>query len=160
MGLAARDVMQPAVRTVRPDMSLADLERSLSETGDSGCPVVSGAGRLVGVVSRSDILRKLTVEQSYAEYEADYYSDLAISGASQPTADIAAEVGRRLGGVCVQDVMSTSPITVQESTPVAEVARVLVERRIHRLPVVDSGALVGIVTTSDLVRAVADGRLG
>ena len=69
-------------------------------------------------------------------------------------------MGRRLDSLHVADVMSEAPITVQEATPIADVARALVDRKIHRVPVVESGALVGIVTTTDIVRALADGRIG
>ena len=62
----ARDLMSGPPRTVRPDTSLADLERALLDAGVGGFPVVED-GRLVGVVSRSDVVRQLSVEQSLAE---------------------------------------------------------------------------------------------
>jgi CBS domain-containing protein len=61
--------------------------------------------------------------------------------------------------MCVEDVMSHAPITVTGETSLRDLATVLVERRIHRLPVVEDGALVGILTSTDLVQAIADGRL-
>jgi CBS domain-containing protein len=163
MGFVAEDVMQQEVRTVRPDMSLADLERTFCEARQSGFPVVGDGGRLHGVVSRTDIVRKLAVEQSYAEYESTYYwdvTDFDQADLDDSLEEIAIQVGRRLEGLRVDDVMSSSPITVTRRTPVQDVARTLVERKIHRVPVVDSGALVGIITSTDLVLMLADGRIG
>jgi tRNA nucleotidyltransferase (CCA-adding enzyme) len=59
----------------------------------------------------------------------------------------------------VADVMVTSVITVGPDAPLESVARALVEHRIHRLPVVEEGRLVGLVSSTDLVRLVAEGRL-
>jgi CBS domain-containing protein len=161
MGFVARDVMQQDVHTVSPNMTLADLERQFCDSGQSGFPVVADAGRLVGVVSRSDIVRKLAVEQSYAEYESSWYWD--VTGPPDPEQsleDVALRVGRRLESMRVEDVMSHIPITVTGDTALEELARTLVDRRIHRLPVVEDGSLVGILTSTDLVRMIADGRLG
>lgn len=163
MGFLARDVMQREVRTVAPGMSLADLERMSCDSRQSGFPVVDERQRLVGVVSRTDIVRKLAVEQSYAEYESSYYwelSDYVPPDAERSLDEIARQVGERLEGMKVSDVMSHSPITVTGATPLVELARTLVERNIHRLPVVEDGKLVGIVTSTDLVRTIADGRIG
>jgi len=160
MALVARDVMQREVHSVSPNMSLADLERSFCDSGESGFPVVAEGNRLLGVVSRTDIVRKLAVEQSYAEYESAYYWDF---GSPEPPAagdDVALQIGQRLESLRVEDVMSHSPITVTGDASLRDLARVLVDRRIHRLPVVEDGALVGILTSTDLVRTIADGQLG
>lgn len=163
MGFLARDVMQSEVRTVAPNVSLADLERIFCDSGQSGFPVVGEDDRLVGVVSRTDVVRRLVVEQSYAEYESSYYwetSDYVPQDAERSLDEIARQVGERLEAMKVEDVMSHSPITVTGATPLVDLARTLVERRIHRLPVVEDGRLVGILTSTDLVRLIADGRIG
>jgi CBS domain-containing protein len=160
MGLMARDVMQRDVHSVLPKMSLADLERTFCDSGQSGFPVVGDGNRLVGVVSRTDIVRKLAVEQSYAEYESAYYWDVGGPEPDDGLDDIGLQIGQRLEGMQVEDVMSHSPITVTGDTPLRDLAQILIDRKIHRLPVVEDGALVGILTSTDLVRTIADGRLG
>jgi len=153
--------MQSKVRTVGPDMSLPDLDRAFLEARVSGFPVVE-KGRLVGVISRSDIVRKLATEQSYAEYLTDYnrdiggFEDLA---SAEPLSQVASRVGSRLGSASVKDMMSPTPVTVSVDDPVSEVARLMVERRIHRVPVIGDGRLEGIITSLDLVRLLtADKR--
>lgn len=160
MELRARDAMQSKVRTVHPQTSLRDLEDAFFQARVSGFPVVDD-GRLVGIVSRSDVVRRLDVEQSMAETLSDYYRDAgAMEERSAPSLDeIGAGYGGRLERLRVKDVMAHVPISVSPDAPLLEVARTLVEHRIHRVPVVDGGRLAGIVTTLDLARLVAEGRL-
>ncbi len=72
-------------------------------------------------------------------------------------ADIISKVDRE--GLCVIDIMSHDVIAVDEETPVNEIAALLTERKIKRVPVVENGKLVGIVSRADIVHAVAEGHL-
>jgi CBS domain-containing protein len=112
-------------------------------------------------VSRSDVVRGLCVERAEAEYLSAYYLDLSGFEASPPEdlAAIAARVGERIEHKTVREVMSRNLITVAPGDPLSEVARTLVERRIHRLPVTEGEVLVGIVTSLDFARLFADGRV-
>jgi CBS domain-containing protein len=153
--------MQPTVQSVRPSTPLDELERLFLAARVTGFPVVED-GRLVGVVSRSDILRKLAIEQSYAEYISNYYRDQTGFGEADPTEslhDVAVRAGARLEGLCVADLMSHSPVTVDPGTPLRDLARVLAERGIHRILVTKGDELLGIVTSIDLVRLIADDRV-
>lgn len=160
MSLSARDVMQTGVRVVRADLTLPELERRFLDERVSGFPVVDG-GRLVGIVSRSDVVRQLCVERSEAEILSAYYLDLSgfEESPAEDLAAIASRVGQGIEDKTVRDVMSESLITVAPSDPLPEVARALVEHRIHRLPVTEGEVLVGIVTSLDFVRLFADGRV-
>jgi CBS domain-containing protein len=164
--MQASDVMKTPVRSVRPDLSLIDLERTFGEARQGGFPVIDEDSRLVGVVSRADIVRQLATEQSYAEYESDYYREQKGYGdfePDEPLSQVAARAGGRLEGRVVSDVMSRLPVTVASSTPIQDVARIFTERGIHRVPVVDLQGghkeLVGILTTMDIARAVVEGKL-
>jgi len=162
MDLCARDVMQATVRVASPGMALADLERSFLADGVNGYPVVD-EGRLVGMVSRSDVVRQLSVEQTMAEQLSDYYTDLRgaseESRAQESFEEIGARVGKRIESLRVSDVMVHRLVTVAPDDTLRAVARALVDNEIHRAPVTEAGRLLGIVTTIDIVRLVADGRL-
>jgi len=159
MATTARDVMEPDVRTVSPDTAVSDLDKLFMENRVTGFPVVESE-RLVGVVSRSDIVRKIVTEQSYAEYLSDYYRDIGSfdePGRADSLSELGSRVGSRLGSATVRDVMSDNPVTVAPEDPVSRVAEQLIERRIHRVPVVASdGRLEGIITSLDLVRLLID----
>jgi CBS domain-containing protein len=158
--LTARDVMQSEVQTVHPDMPLVELDRAFIDQKVGGFPVVD-QGSLVGIVSRSDIVRQFYVEQTLAEMVSDYYHQVEMSPdrPAQSLTEIGDEVGERLESLCVKDVMIRNVITVSASATIPEVARVLVNQSIHRVPVTDEGQLVGIITTLDLVRLLADDRV-
>jgi len=158
MGLTARDVMRSEVHTVEPEMPLVELERSFTTHGVTGFPVVQG-GRLVGMVSRTDVVRQLVVEQSVAEETSAFYRGGVFEQDLAPSLEqVAAWVGRRLEDMSVADAMVHEVIAVAPDEPVDAVARLLVERRIHRVPVLEEGALRGIVSSLDLVGLLADGR--
>jgi CBS domain-containing protein len=150
--------MQTKVQSVDPAMSLAELERAFLEEQVTGFPVVDG-GRLVGVVTRSDIVRKLATEQSYAEYVSEYHRELGGTADYEPVesaAELTARAAARLGSATVKDVMSHSPVTVSPDTPVDDIARLLVGKRFHRVFVTAGDKLEGIITSLDLVQLLAD----
>jgi len=160
MAWTVRDVMVRDVHTVAPDVLLPVLERAFLEHRVTGFPVVD-AGRLVGIVSRSDVVRQLCVEQTMAESFSDYYSD-PVGPAPEPLEtldEIGTRIGKRIERLRVKDVMIHELVTAAPDDPLEEAAATLARRRIHRLPVVEGPRLVGIVTSLDLVRLIAEGRL-
>ena len=158
MSVLAKDLMQAAVLTVSPSTSLAEVERKFLSARVSGFPVVAGE-RLVGVVSRTDIVRKLVAEQAYADYVSDYYRGEGVEELAAGVAGLTeTRVGARLAGATVEDVMAHELITVPPEATVAEVASRLVTHRVHRVLVTRDGALLGIITTLGLAALFADGR--
>ena len=135
------EIMQRDVVTVAPETSLKDVAALLIEHGISGVPVCAQDGRVVGVVSEADIVQK---EQT------DDFNSTALIGRllDQAYGDGARFAARTAGGA-----MTSPAVTVRSRDDVAHAAHLLVTRRVNRLPVVDGGRLVGIVTRSDLVRA-------
>jgi CBS domain-containing protein len=152
--------MQSKVRTVTQEMSLPDLERAFLEEGVTGFPVVDGS-RLVGVVSRSDVVRKLATEQSYVEYISDYHREICGSQDEEPEAlsVLAHRAGARLENACVRDLMSQNPVTVSPDESLSAVAKVLVGHHIHRVIVTSGDKLEGIITSLDLVGLFAEDRV-
>lgn len=150
-----RDLMTTSVETIGPDASAADLERVLCRLRVTGLPVVDH-GKLLGVVTRGDIVRQLAVAQTWAEVVGDYYQSPMTPSVSETLETLD---GHQLQTTKVAELMSKELITVPPELSLTEAARILAERRIHRLLVTQDAALVGLLTTFDLVRAVADGRL-
>lgn len=156
--MQVRDLMTTAVRTVSPDMRLTELERFLIRERLSGAPVVQG-GKLVGIVSRSDVVRQLVVERTSAQYAADakftglaswhHLPDLEMTGW------IGDAVGEHLEHVQVSDIMITHVITVAPDADIRDAARLMVDHHVHRVLVVEGDAVCGILSTIDLVRLVA-----
>lgn len=147
------DVMNPDIMTVPDDMSIADLVRYLAEREISGAPVVDGQGHLIGVVSMTDIGRHFSET-----------SDLSASDSSAFYRDTSDEVtledlGQRYveaRAATVRDVMTPAIHQVPASAPVAEAARMMIEQHVHRLVVTKAKEPVGIITTMDLLRLIAE----
>jgi CBS domain-containing protein len=156
MPILARDVMQPRVVTVEPSLSAAELERLLERECISGAPVVEG-GRLLGVVSRADLASAGAGAEDEADSLLAYYEDVA--GATPSRRERAQLVGERAASLRVRDLMQTEIVSVAPDASIRKVAAALVERRIHRVLVVEGDRLAGIVSSLDVVRLLADGRL-
>jgi CBS domain-containing protein len=151
----ARDIMSPSVHHVSPRLHLIDLDADLTAHRISGAPVIEH-GAVVGIVSRSDIETALSRERSRSAAVATWYfdtdrPDVEPANPLDPT-DSALESLRKLQ---VRDVMTREVISVSSDDSVVRVARVMSERRIHRVLVVDEGKLQGIVSALDVVSAVA-----
>ena len=155
-------IMRRDPETVSPDLPLSRLEERFLETGFTGFPVVEG-GRLVGIVSRSDIVRSLLTERSRVEQAAsDFYSPMGQPSEAElarSLESIASQVGVRLAGLHVDDVMIHSVVTIQSDCSLVDLAELMHEGELHRLPVVDDDRLIGLVTSMDVVRAVAEALL-
>lgn len=152
MPVLAKDIMTPKVITLSPDEPLAHAVELFSNHRIGGAPVVDAHGTLVGIVTQDDILR-------YVASRAPYVFDLLFAGSlivpDEETFEEKTQAVRRLH---VRDAMTRRVISVAEDTPCEDVARILMTRRIKRVPVLRDGNLVGVVARGDIVRAVGDKR--
>ena len=153
--------MTSPVVTAAPEMTLVELDRRLTKEAISGVPVVQD-GRLLGVVSRSDVVGALLEEQLDASRIASFYaSPYPLSLASiEHLARDARHLAERLAKLRVGEVMTAAPETAAPDESLRDIAVRMSDRRIHRLPVVEGEQLVGIITSLDLVRAIAEHGLG
>ena len=137
-----KDVMTKNVIAVKRDADLHEASRLLSEHRISGMPVVDDNNRVIGVVSEADILVLAGMSKKHT------FKDILRTILGEP-------VTSRTGGNRVENVMSFPPITSKADDEVMAVAKILDERRIKRLPVVDNeGKLLGIVSRADIVRDI------
>lgn len=146
----ARAVMSAPVITVGPHALVHEIAALLVRRNISGVPVVAD-GRVVGIVSEGDLLHRVEIGTDRAPAQQSWWRRLIAQG------DAAVEYVRT-HALQAQDLMTTDVVTVAETTPLAQLASILEERRIRRVPVLRNGRLVGIVTRADLVAAI--GRRG
>jgi len=152
--------MQKDVVSVRPQMSLSELEEVLLRHRIQGAPVVDGE-RVVGIVSRSDVVRQLQLEESrLAEISAVTLEPFdAEERVETDRAQLSEAMAARLQALTVADVMIPEFVSVPPSASLAQLAREMRERRIHRVLVMEEGRLVGLVSSLDVIGMVADERL-
>jgi CBS domain-containing protein len=135
------EVMTRDVLTVTPELPLRDVAQLLTHNHVSGVPVCSQGGRVLGVVSEADILRR---EQGFPP---------ALGGRLAWLFRRLDDELTKLGALTAGDAMTAPALTVSPTQRIADAARLMVTNRINRLPVVAHGRLVGIVSRADLVRA-------
>jgi CBS domain-containing protein len=143
--MKAIDVMTSRVISVNPETPVRDIAILLFENHISGVPVLD-KGRLVGMVSEADLLHRQEIGTDGGR--GGWWRRLF-------TFDNAMEDYIKSHGVKARDVMSRDVVSVAEDTPLAEIATILETRGFKRVPVLRGEKLVGIVSRSNLVRALA-----
>ena len=157
--LTAADVMNPDVMAVEPDMTVHELACFLTERQITGAPVLDRSGRLVGVVSETDIAGA-EIERAEA-IDVDDHSDPQgdLHGwEDEAEADDLRDLHLHVTDArTVRDIMTPTAYTVPDDTPIGDMARTMVTGRIHRLLVTRGGRVVGIATTLDLLKTLYAG---
>jgi CBS domain-containing protein len=146
MIMKIKDVMTSPVVSIEPDSSVLQAVRIMLQRHISGLPVVDKEGRLVGIVTEGDFLRRAETgtqrqRPSWLEY---------LIGPGRLADEYTRSHGRKVG-----EVMTPDPVTLSEETPLEEAVRLMEKRRIKRLPVVHGSEVVGIVSRANLVHALA-----
>ncbi len=172
--MLVEEIMKRDVVTVGPDLSVRELAKLLTREGISGAPVVDGSRRILGVVSATDVLAlvandaevsvddraqlesvRRSPEGSEAEPVYGYYADLY-----EPDLPLDSEATTpgtsSLDVLTVADIMTPAHFSIRPDSTVRELADFLSKGRIHRALVEVGGGLVGIVTTFDVLEAVAE----
>jgi CBS domain-containing protein len=145
-----RDIMTRKVVTVQPSDTLRFAATLLGQKGISGVPVVGNEGKVVGVLSEKDLLRVLREKAGLAMPGGLFNLILEPSQARQK--DLLSRCRTALDEVRVTSVMTSPACTISPDAPSLEAVRQMAMSRINRLPVVERGKLVGIVTRGDVFR--------
>ena len=147
--LTAKDIMTKAVITVNPDTSIVELSSILVKNEISGVPVVDDSGMLYGIVTENDLIRRnqrLHIPTVVSFLDAAIY----LESSKKFEQEVTRLTATRVGDICVRKV-----VTIGEDTTVVDIATIMSEKKVHLLPVVKAGKLVGIVGKRDMVKAVA-----
>src|SRR5579884_2243550 len=143
--MKAADVMTRPVLTVTPDGTIAEAARLMLERHVSGLPVLDGDGKIVGMLTEGDLLRRA---ETGTERHRPRWLELII-GPGRLARDYVDTHARRIAEVMTGDV-----ITVTPQTELPDLVQLMENSHIKRVPVVDCGRLVGIVSRADLVHAM------
>lgn len=144
--MLVEDVMTSPVIGVEPSSSIADAAKIMLRNGFSGLPVIAHDGKLVGIVTEGDFLRR---GELGTERRRPRWLEFLI-GSGRIADEYVHANGRR-----VEEVMSNEVLTTTRRAAIEEVVDTMIRRHIKRLPVVDAGRIVGIVARSDVLRTLA-----
>jgi CBS domain-containing protein len=151
MAGAVRDIMDSDPATVRPNTPVQDVVRTMRENELPGLPVVDGEGRVVGMVTEAD----LVLPDDEGDLHIPHYINL-FGGTVflEPLSRFEHRL-RKAFASKAEDMMTRDPETVGPDTTVRDAARIIHESGHNRLPVVEDGRLVGVVTRVDVLGALA-----
>lgn len=144
--MKAQDIMTRDVTTVSPNTSVRDIAALMVEKHISGVPVLTDNGEIIGIVSQSDLLHRaeLGTERKH-KWWFRTFSD----------SDALAREYAKAHGLKAHDIMARYVVSVRDDAELRDVADILDNHRIKRVPVVREGRLLGIITRGDLVRALS-----
>lgn len=145
--MRAYQIMTPRLTTVQVDTPIAKAAGLMLEKRVSGLPVVDAKGRLVGIVSEGDFLRRGEIG---TRHRRSGWLEFFV-GPGKLASEFVKEEGRTVG-----DVMTRDPVTITEDATLEDIVQIMEQKGIKRLPVLRNGDLIGIVTRANLLQAVAN----
>ena len=145
--MRAHEIMSRHVVTIGADASVIDAIRTMLSHRISGLPVMDSGGKLVGILSEGDFVRRVEVG---TEKRRGRWLNL-LAGTDQAALDFARQHGRK-----VSEIMSPNPITIDEDTPLEQIARLMESHNVMRFPVMRGDEIVGMVTRRDFLTAIAN----
>ena len=142
--MRAHQIMTRSVITIAPDATILEAARTMLQHHVSGLPVVDAAGKLLGIVSEGDFIRRSEIgtPRKRGRWLKVLLGDSAV--------DYVREHGRR-----VSDVMTSDPVTITEDATLEQIVDAMETNGVKRLPVMKDGRLVGLVSRANLMQAVA-----
>jgi CBS domain-containing protein len=147
--MRARDIMTAHVISVGPDATVDAVANTLTGNGVSAVPVIAIDGRLLGIVSEGDLIRRSELKTTRGRSWWLYL----LTSTDQLAADFA-----KSRAVKVKDIMTKTVLTVEPDTPLHDIADILERHGIKRVPVIEEGRVVGIVSRANLIQALASLR--
>ncbi|MBS0525357.1 MAG: CBS domain-containing protein [Proteobacteria bacterium] len=142
--LAGR-VMSPIVLAVSQDASIYDAAETMVSAEVSALPVVDGAGKMVGILSEADLMHRPEIGTEPRKG----WLQRVLGDSTRSAEEYVALHSRR-----VRDVMTGKVVTVDEETPLSEIARLMDQHKIKRVPVIRGETVVGIISRGNLLRAL------
>jgi CBS domain-containing protein len=148
--MQVRDIMESDVPTVTPEQPVEDAVRLLREHDLPGVPVINGGGRCVGIITEND----LVISDEQGDLHLPHYIEL-FGGVIylEPLKRFEDRI-RKAFASTVQDLMTADPVTVDADANVEDAAHLIAAHRHNRLPVVEHGRFVGVVTRLDVLEAL------
>jgi CBS domain-containing protein len=145
-----RDIMETDVATVGPDDTIETVLRMLRDHDLPGVPVVNAAGRCVGIITEADLVMAGEEEDLHLPHYFELFGGIVFL---ESTKKFEKRLRKAMGSMA-RDLMTPNPVTISPDASVEEAARVIARRKHNRLPVVEHGRLVGVVTRVDVLDAL------
>lgn len=150
MPSTVRDIMEPDPPTVRPDDPVDRVLATMSAHELPGVPVVSESGRCIGIITEADLVLAGEEQDLHLPHYVELFGGMIFLESHKHFE----ERLRKAVAATAADMMTADPVTIEPDATVDDAARVIAETRHNRLPVVEHGRLVGVVTRLDVLEAL------
>ncbi len=148
--LTAADIMTKEIHTVHPDTEITALAKKFVEYNVNAMPVVDDAGKLVGMVTQTDLVEQdkpLHIPTVISLFDWVIY----LESPKKFTEEVRKVTARRVEEICSRDVVTCAP---EDSVPT--IANLMVDNKIHLVPVLSDGRMVGVVSRLDIIRSMSE----
>lgn len=145
----AKDIMQTEVITLRAEDGVKEAAKILSENNISGAPVVDAQGQVIGIVTDTDLIMQ-DAKIHFPTYLHLLDGFIYLGSFKKFEENLKKAVGAK-----VEDVMTRDVLSVSETDSIEDVATIMVDKKVDRLPVLKSNKLLGIITKADIVRSIS-----
>jgi len=149
--LKAKDIMTTEVITVDENRSVKELAKILAENKISGVPVVDNQGKIVGIVTESDLIdraKKVHIPTVMRLFDSFVF----LESPERMEKDL-----KKMAALTVRDICNKKIVSVTPATPLDELATLMSENKVHTIPVLDNDKLVGIIGKTDIIRTLVQG---
>jgi CBS-domain-containing membrane protein len=150
--LNAGDIMTPDVITVKKETPLSNLAEILYNNHINGVPVVDNEGLLIGIICESDLIKKdkkLHIPTVVALFDAVFY----LESSKKMEKEI-----QQFSATTVEDLFTRKVVTVDEKTPIDEIATLMTQEKYYTIPVMDGERLVGVVGKGDVIQTFVSSK--
>ena len=146
--LKVKDIMSKDVISVTPETEITKAAKILLEKRINGMPVIDPFGRLVGIICQSDLVAQ---QKGIPVPSVFTFLESFIPLTSRKRLDKEME---KIAALTVKEAMTLEPVTVSPETEIEDVARLMVDKKYHTLPVVEDGRVVGVVGKEDVLKTL------
>lgn len=146
----AKDIMETAVITVSPETSIKELAEVLTRNKISGVPVVNSSGNLLGIVTEGDLLHKEISPSAPVSFAPVFGGLASLKDFQKYQEDV-----KKLSAMTAEEIMTSKLYTVEANADIKEISQIMMNNNVNRVPVVEDGKLLGIVSRSDVIKTLA-----
>ncbi len=150
--MLAKDIMTQSVKLVSPRLAIREFASFLIKENISGAPVVDEGGKFLGIATEEDLIfqdKKINLPSFL-----NLFANFVPLGVAQTEEEL-----KKITGTKLQDVMQVESQTITSQTTTEEIATIMSENKSYYLVVLDNGAVAGVVTKRDVIKAVAKGKI-
>ena len=157
--MKVEDVMTKKVITLKSGQTIAEAVGELAKKGISGAPVLDDDGKVVGMLTESDILEAIKIRSKRVEMVYPSLSTLSVAFIEKQDIKETLDAFTEIAQTTVGEIMAEDVLYAEKGTDLAVVVESMNNRDINRVPIMDSGKLVGIVSRADVIKGLAKGML-